>query len=648
MANFEKLAAFIIQNVGGEDNIENISHCMTRLRIKLKDDSKANRSAIDANNGIISSQIAEGKLQVIIGTQVGDVYEEIIRQTGKTNGDSKEGEKKGSFINRFAALITKIVVPSLGVLCACGIIAGLNSVLLATGVIQAGSGTNVLLNAMGNACLTFFPVILGYTSAKAFGMDPFVGMILGAVLIFPGIADTMNAGNAITTIFSGTAFAMPVYKTFFGLPIVFPKTGYTSTLIPIMLITWFASKLEVSFKKNIPAVLKQFMVPFLTILIGSIVGILLIGPVSMVLQNALSASLNFLISKSKILAFAVITLIYQPLVIFGLHWPLITLGLIEFATNANSLIVAAIFPASFTHMAACLAVFLRTKSTKMKNISLPAFLSACFCIIEPSIYGVTLPVKKRFGFCMVGGLVGGSILVLSNSPMYAISMGITGVMSFVDPNTGSFAGMIWCAVACIAAFAVTFCLTWFSYHVGEDGKNEDDTASFHEASINKKEIIYSPMKGEVRELSEMGDQAFSNGQLGKGVCIIPEEGKIVSPCEGVISALFPTGHAIGIKSNTGAEVLIHVGKDTYNLPEGIFKKLKAQGDKVKTGDTIIEFDLNEMKKNGMNTGTAVVVTNTKEYLDIMNLKMGMIDYKDKLMVTVVPENLQVAPAGAKE
>ena len=284
----------------------------------------------------------------------------------------------------------------------------------------------------------------------------------------------------------------------------------------------------------------------------------------------------------------------------------------------------------------------------MKNISLPAFLSACFCIIEPSIYGVTLPVKKRFGFCMVGGLVGGLILVLSNSPMYAISMGITGVMSFVNPNTGSFTGMIWCAVACVAAFAVTFCLTWFSYRAGEDGKNEDDTVLSHETSVNNKEIIYSPMKGEVKELSGMGDQAFSKGQLGKGVCIVPEEGKIVSPCDGVVSALFPTGHAIGIKSNTGAEVLIHVGKDTYNLSEGVFNKLKAQGDKVKVGETIIEFNLDEMIKDGINPETAVVVTNTKDYLDIMNLKMGMVDYKDKIMVTVVPENLQIVPAGAKE
>ena len=637
MSKYEKLAEFIIKNVGGKDNIESINHCMTRLRIKLKDDSKADREAIDNNNQIISSQYAEGKLQVIIGTEVGEVYEEIIRQTGAENSieDDSKDEKKGSFINRFAALITKIVVPSLGVLCACGIIAGLQSVLLATGVIESGSGTQILLNAMGSACLTFFPVILGYTSAVAFGLDPFVGMILGAVLIFPSISTNINAGDPLFTIFANSAFAMPVYKTFFGIPIIFPTTGYTSTVIPIIMVNFFGSKMEKWLKAHIPAVMKQFIVPLLTILIAGIVGVLVIGPISLTIQNALSAGLSFLIDKSKILAFAVITLIYQPLVIFGLHWPLITLGLVEYGTVGSSLIVASIFPASFTHMAACLAVLLKTKSTKMKNISLPAFLSACFCIIEPSIYGVTLPVKKRFAYCMAGGLVGGLILVLSNSPMFAISMGVTGFMAFVNPNSSSFAGVIWALIACAAAMAVTFSLTWISYKAGEDGKNEDDVVYSSTSNItHKKEVILSPMKGEVKPLSEMKDEAFSKGSLGKGVCIIPADGKISAPCDGVISALFPTGHAIGIKSKNGAEILIHIGTDTFNQ-EGVFTKVRNQGDKVKTGDTIITFDLEKLKKAGVNIETAVVISNTNQYLDVMNLGLNSVNFGDELLVTVV-------------
>lgn len=460
----QAVAKFILDNVGGSDNVVSATHCMTRLRLKLKDLNLANRNNLDQNPNIISTQIAEERLQVIIGTQVGDVYEEFVKLINHVEEVKEETTKDKNVFNRFAALITKIVVPSLGVLCACGIIAGINSILLSTGVIVAGDGTNILLSNLGNACLTFFPVILGYTSAVAFGMDPFIGMILGAFIIFPNMAQTINDGDPLFTIFANSPLAMPVYKTFFGIPIIFPAVGYTSTVIPIMLINYIASKIEKLLKKVLPRVTRQFMVPFFTILFVGVIGVLVVGPVSMMIQNLLQAGLNVLINTSKVLAFAVITLIYQPLVIFGLHWPLITLGLLEFGSLGSTLIVASIFPASFAHMAACFAVFLKSKNIKTKNVAFPAFLSACFCIIEPSIYGVTLPVKKRFGFCMVGGLVGGLVLALSNSPMYAISMGVTGVMSFINPNgQGGFAGLLWAIVACLVAMVITFSLTYVTY-----------------------------------------------------------------------------------------------------------------------------------------------------------------------------------------
>lgn len=632
MRKYEKLASFIINNIGGKDNIVNITHCMTRLRIKLKDNDKVNIEELESNNNIISCQKAEGKLQVIIGTQVGEVYEEIIKQIGKVKTNEGTSQEGNSLINRFAATITKIVVPALGVLCACGIIAGLNSVLIATGMIESGSGTNILLNAMGNACLTFFPVILGYTSAVAFGMNPFVGMILGAVLIFPNISTDMNSGKVMFSIFANSPFKMDVFKTFFGLPIIFPATGYTSTLIPIMLINLCASKIEKFLDKQLPDVTKQFLAPFLTILIAGTVGVLVIGPISMIIQNGLQAGLSLLMDKSQILAFALITLIYQPLVIFGLHWPLITLGLMEFASTGSSLIVAAIFPASFTHMAACLAVFLRTKNIKMRNIAFPAFLSACFCIIEPSIYGVTLPVKKRFGFCMVGGLVGGLILALSNSPMFAISMGTTGIMSFVNPQGSGFAGLVWCVIACVAAMIITFVLTWITYRDEEDAGSEEDAKAIKK--LNTKETIVAPMNGTIKPLDDMDDIAFANGSLGKGVCIVPNEGKVFSPCSGKVTVIFPTGHAIGIKSDDGAEILIHIGTDLYDKKELLFKKYVIQGDIVKRGQLLVSFDLNKMKEKKLNADTAVIVSNTNDYLDILLNNATTVKVKDPIFTAV--------------
>ena len=659
MASSEELARFIVESVGGADNVESANHCMTRLRIKLKDDAKANRGALDAHDGIISTQVAEGKLQVIIGTQVGEVYQQFARITGPSadTEPEPEPEEKGSLLNRFAALITKIVVPSLGVLCACGIIAGINSILLATGVIATGDGANVLFSNLGNACLTFFPVVLGYTSAVAFGMDPFVGMILGAFLIFPGVVDSLASGDPIFTLLDGTPFAMPVYKTFFGIPIVFPATGYTSTVIPLTLLTWLASKVERWLKAHLPAVTRQFMVPFVTILVAGILGVLAIGPVSIMIQNALQAGLNALIGTSRLLAYAVITLIYQPLVIFGLHWPLITLGLMEFGAGGSTLIVAAIFPASFTHMAACLAVFLRSKSARVRNVALPAFLSACFCIIEPSIYGVTLPVKKRFGYCMAGGLVGGLIIALTNSQMFAISMGVTGFMSFVDPAGGGFMGLVWCAVACLAAMVVTFTLTWLSYKPSEDDLGETKGAdkpkgasrTIADTSYNK-EVIGSPVHGTVSSLATMPDEAFANGSLGKGVSIDPTGGMVVAPCDGVVSAIFPTGHALGITSLGGAEILIHVGTNTFNAPEGAFEKHVAQGDAVKAGDLLVSFDAQALREAGCDVRTAVVVSNSADYLDVVSFGEGEVECGDALLATMTSERVDecgsVVPAVA--
>lgn len=474
MAKYENLVKFIIDNVGGKENVENVTHCLTRLRFKLNDDSKVNEEALKNNKDIITAQPSGGKYQVVIGTHVGDVYEELLTQLGGKNVTKEEVKEDGSLLNQFTSLITQTMLPALGFLCASCLISALSNVLTVAGLIQPGDGAQILLNAMGNAALTFFPVALGYTSAKAFKMDPFMGMLLGCILVFPGITESINSGDVLYTLFEGTAFAMPVYKTFFGLPILFPATGYTSTVIPIIFATFFASKVEKFFKKILPAATRSMVLGFFTVGIGAVVTFLVVGPISVVLNNLISVAVSTLFGKSALLALVVITLIYQPLVIFGLHWPLITVGLINFAAVGSDIIIAAIFPASFAHLAACLAVYLRTKSQNLKNVALPAVVSAVFCIIEPSFYGVTLTVKKRFGFCMLAGLVGGVILGLTNSQMYAVTMGAVGFPAFINPATGSLTNMFICFAAIAVTMAIAFGLTWITYKPGEDGY-EDDT-----------------------------------------------------------------------------------------------------------------------------------------------------------------------------
>lgn len=476
MAKYENLVKFIIDNVGGKENVDNVTHCLTRLRFKLNDESKVNEEALKNHKEIITAQPSGGKYQVVIGTHVGDVYEELLVQLGGKN-EEKEIKEDGSLLNKFTSLITQIILPALGFLCASALISALSNILTVAGLIQTGDGAQLLLNAMGNAALTFFPIALGYTSAKAFKMDPFMGMLLGCILVFPGLTESINSGDVIYTLFEGTGFAMPVYKTFFGLPIFFPSTGYTSTVIPIIFATFFASKVEKFFKKILPAATRSMVLGFFTVSIGAIVTFLVVGPISVLLNNVIGTAIGFLFEKSALLALVVITLIYQPLVIFGLHWPLITVGLINFAAVGSDIIIASIFPASFAHLAACLAVYLRTKSQNLKNVALPAVVSACFCIIEPSFYGVTLTVKKRFGYCMLAGLAGGLILGLTNSKMYAVTMGVLGFPAFIDPNTGSLTGMYICFAAIAVTMIIAFALTWITYKPGEDGYDDDAEVS---------------------------------------------------------------------------------------------------------------------------------------------------------------------------
>ncbi len=633
MANYQKIVSFIIENIGGKENIEDVTHCLTRLRFKLKDDSKVHDDKLSASKEVVTTQFAGGKYQVVIGTHVGDVYEEVIRQLGSVNRSGMEEKEAGSLIDKFTSTVTQIVTPILGVLGGCALILGLSSLLVAVGVLHEGDGAQIILNAIGNACLTFFPVLLGYTSAKAFKMDPFIGMVIGAVMIFPNITETINAGEALYTLFANSAFAMPVYKTFFGIPILFPSTGYASTMIPIVMANYFASKVQSGLNKSLPSTGKYIFLPFLTILISSVSSLLLIGPISIVLTNAISFGISSLMSISPILAFVVITLIYQPLVVFGLHWALISIGIVEFFTNGNSLIVASLFPASFAHLAVCLAVYLKSKNEKTKTIALPAVISACFCIIEPSIYGITLSIKKRFGICMIAGMIGGVILGVANAPMYAVTMGVTGFVGFINPTTGNISGMITCLIAIAVTLVTAFALTWFTYKSSDEGEEKKPATPVS----HKKQIILSPMKGLTKELSEMSDKAFANGGLGKGVCIIPTEGKVVAPCDGTLSLVFPTGHAVGVTSDDGAEVLIHVGLNTALLPEGTFQKKKQQGDRVKKGEVLLTFDLEKLIKEGCNLETAVIVSNSNDYLDVVAVCGKTIDYANELFVTVVSE-----------
>ena len=634
MKKYNDLVALIIKSIGGKENIKDVSHCMTRLRFALVDDKKINEKSLLSNNEIVTAQWAGGKYQVVVGTHVADVYEEIREQLGLGNV-SEAPEEKMSMINRFVAIITQVITPVLGVLIASGLIQGLVALLSALHLIQPADGAYIILSTMGSALFTFFPVILGYTSAKAFKMNPFVGMVIGACLVYPNITGSLASGEPLYTLFQNTIIASPVYKTFFGIPVIFPATGYTSTVVPIILSMYFASKVEHFLKAHIADSIGFTLVPFLTILIAFPSTLIIIGPIANVLSLLISSGVGALYQFSPVLTSVVVGLIYQPLVIFGLHWPLITIAITNMMSTGSDYMLPMIFTASFAQTAVVLAVYLRTKSKKTKAICIPAIISGLFCIIEPAIYGITLPVKKRFIFSCIGGTAGAVILSVLSVRMYAITVGMLGIVGFLNPATSSMLGITIGVIATLVAMAIAFTLTWvtFSEEEAEVSTKKSKVGSALRLSIS------SPLKGEILELKDVNDSAFSNEILGKGVAILPTEGKVVSPCDGVLTTLFPTGHALGITSDDGYEILIHVGIDTVQLDGKYFHKKAEQGTRVKKGDVLLEFDLEDIKKKGYSLETPIIITNSGSYLEVITAENGNVDYTD-VLISLVPNMVQ--------
>lgn len=631
MEKYQALVSFILKNVGGKENVLSVTHCMTRLRFTLKDDSLVQKEEVVKSPEVMSAQFASGRFQVVVGTHVADIFQVVQEQL---NGKAVEAEEeKRGLVSTLIDTITKVITPVLGILTASGLLQGILALLTATHVLSIDDGAYIILHAMGQAVFYFLPVTLGYTSAKAFKMNPFVGMMLGATLLIPELMTGLVSSDALYTLFSGTLFQTPVYNTFFGIPILFPATGYQYTVIPIIFIVYVGSKIEKWLKKVVPAVLAHNVNSFLTILITVPLAILIVGPITNVLSSLISAGVTGLYTISPVITSLVVALLYQPLVIFGLHWPISAIGITNLAQSGMDYIFPMSFTANFAQTAVVLAVFLRTRSKDQKALAVPAMVSGLFCIIEPAIYGFSLPVKKRFAFSMIGGAVGSLILAFSATKMYAMSFGILGFAAFINPKTGSMNGLILAIIATIATFAVTFILTYMTF------KKSDDVVQPEEKELVKAEILVSPLEGQIKPIETAADPSFASKALGSGFVVIPEKGDVVSPVNGTIETVFPSGHAIGIVSDTGIEVLIHIGIDTVELDGAGFTPLVEKGQSVVQGEKILEVDLEKITEAGYSIESFVTVTNSDQFLDVLCQQDGSIKFNDKVL-TVIPFNNQ--------
>lgn len=638
--DFKKLAGIIIENVGGTDNILGLTHCITRLRFKLRDESRANTDVLKKTKGVITVAQSAGQYQVVIGNDVADVYDEVCNQTGiGREKEEVEEEATQSMGNRLISVISGTFSPILGVLTATGILKGLltlwsfigSSVF---GVDVTSTGAYMIWYSVSDGFFYFLPLILAYTSSKVFKCNKMTAMALAGGLIYPTLSSLTSAEEPLGALLSGTAFQMDYYTTFFGIPVVMPTGGYTSTVVPIIVAVACAAWVEKRFQKIMPAVVKGFMVPLLTLCVMMPVSYLVIGPVTSLLCSLIGAAIGAVFSipvVGGLLAGILVAAFWQVLIMFGLHWGLVPLGIINLSTLGYDFVLAPSVVCVFAQATTVVAMILKSKSEEFKQMAVPAAISGYFGVTEPCIYGITLPRKKPFVMSCIASAVGGAIIGFAGCRTYSVTgMSIFGFPSFINPETNDISGMFVAIIATVITMIVAFALTWFTYREQESVSEIKEVAEgkISTEPINKEEIVVSPITGKIVDLSAVKDEVFASGSMGGGIAVEPAEGKVYAPFDGVISAFFPTGHAIGLTSNYGLEVIVHIGLDTVSMNgEGFTPKAK-QGDTVKKGALLLEFDIAKIRSKGLDTTSPIVITSGEE-VEMINAG-ETIQYGEKL------------------
>ena len=621
MGKYEKLAKEILENVGGKENINSLTHCVTRLRFRLKDESKANDEALKNNPGVVTVMKSAGQYQVVIGNHVPAVFEDVCSIAGISNDApaAEDDAPKGVF-DKLINIISGCFQPILGPLCAAGIIKGLNALLVFIfGSSFSASGTYLVLNAIGDSIFYFLPIVLGYTAAKKFNVNVVVGMIIGASLCYPTIQSSAlsAAGKAIGTLPMIGAY----YTKFLGIPFV--SGNYTSTVVPVICIVALAAQIQKIAKKYIPEMIQNFFVPMVVLLVSLPIGLLLIGPVVSLLTQLLSNLFAGLYKLSPVLTALFVGAFWQCLVMFGLHWALIPMAMVNIGNLGYDTILPGMKGTTFAATGIMIATYLKTKDPNKKSLAIPATISAFCGVTEPAIYGFLLPEKTPFIFSCIGGAVGGAIMGAMNAKMYVVGgLGIFSVVSFISPE-GDISGMIAALICGAVSMLVGFLLAFFFGN--EENKVVEEVVKANE------ETILAPIAGEIKPIEQSSDAAFASGALGKGVIITPSVGKVYAPVSGTVTVLFPSLHAIGITSDSGVELLIHIGINTVQLEGKGFTAHIKQGDRIECGQLLVEFDMDYITKEGYSLETPVLVTNYNDLKEIKITDKTNSSLKEELM-----------------
>ena len=608
--NYQQLGNDIIQNIGGIDNIKQLTHCATRLRFEFYDINKVNTKKIESLNGVISVVEKGGQYQIVIGNEVQSVFRAIQSQMKDVPSTSHEEaeEEKGSVVNRIISVISTTFTPVIPALIGGGMIKAVLSILVLFNLVNEASSTYEIINFISDAPFYFMPVLLAYGASQKFKTSPIMAMTMACALLHPTWSSLVSAGELLT---------------FFGAPVVL--VDYASSVIPVILSVWIMSYVEKFAEKYSPSIIKFFLKPLLVMFISVPIALIIVGPLGNLLNDLVQSGANYLNAHVSWLI-PMLMGAFQPfLTLTGTAWAMTPIATSQISTLGYEIVNGpGMLASNIAQGGATLAVALKAKDENLKSLASSSGFTAVMGITEPCLYGVLLKLKRPFVASMIGGAAGGIYAGITGLVRYAfVSPGLTAIPAFIGKNPMNVVHAI---VTIIISFIVGFAASWIL------GFKEDEPQEEVEATTAvSKDEVYAPCDGTVKPLSEVNDDVFSQEIMGKGIAIEPSTGNLYAPCDGTITVCFPTGHAIGLKSKNGTEILMHVGIDTVNLQGKYFSPQIKVNDEVKKGQLLLTFDSEKIKEAGYETTTPVIITNSKDFNSIQIENQSTTQHGNKLI-----------------
>lgn len=597
--DYKKLATDIYEKVGGNDNIQHVTHCATRLRFTLVDEKKANSEEIQNLKGVTGLVKGNGQFQIVIGPDVSSVYSQLPTIESKEKVNSE-----GSVVSRLLDFIAGCFTPLIAIIAGGGMIQVLLPLLTLSGILTETDNTYLVLYQISQAAFFFLPVFLGFSVAKRLNIDPFLGSYIGAIFVMPGLTGLISQEGGIT---------------FLGFTV--PNVSYGASVVPVLLSVWMMSYVYKFADKYLHNSVKFILRPLISVLVITPFALLLFGPLGVYIGNYVAEFLSYLTNNFGFLALAFMGGFAQLLVMTGMHTTLTPILLTTLATYGyDDLVVPGMLLGLSAQVGICIAAGIKAKDSEFKQISFSSAITAFMGVSEPALYGVTMKLKKPILGMIIGGAIGGlyyGIMQINTTVIIASFLALPSYSSILHATIGA-----------VITMSITFGYTWFFVKdedfpngnlVVVDGNIDEKLTSGVSADkdLSNEKIVLAPVSGKLIPLVETSDQAFSSLALGKGIAIKAKSEEIIAPFNGKVSAVFPGNHAIGLTSEEGIELLIHIGIDTVNLNGSAFERFVEEGMTITIGQKLLGFNIDKIQENGYDDTVMITVTNTQEFLDVI-------------------------------